>query len=132
VGELASHRGGAPGGGRGRADGCATSSNCAIRAGAFSYEVGGVPVGDFLLPGFYRSAPCGTNRYSHLGRLTAPLQVADGGYISFINPADGHAWARFVTGDDVRDKDWGPQQLESQMLRERIDVLAAGYRTTAS
>jgi hypothetical protein len=96
---------------------------------AFTYEVGGVPVSDFLLPSFYRSSPRGVVGYSHLGRLTEPLQVADGGYISFVDPADEHVWQRFVRDGQVDDKDWGPQQLAAEMLRERSDNLAAQFRS---
>ena len=98
----------------------------------FSYEVGGVAVSDFLLPSFYRSTARGTSRYSFLGKLTTPLEVADGGYISFLDPADGHLWQRFVSGGQVTDKDWGPQELGSEMLRERSDILAAEFRSGTS
>lgn len=94
----------------------------------FTYEVGGVPASDFLLPSFYRSSARGTNRYSFLGRLTYPLEVADGGYITFVDPADGHVWQRFVSDGNVEDHDWGVQELGAEMLRERADVLAARFR----
>ena len=94
----------------------------------FSYEVGGVPVSDFLLPSFYRSTDRGTNRYSFLGKLTSPLEVGEGGYISFIDPADQHVWQRFVRDGQVQDNDWGVQQLAGEMLRERSDQLARRFR----
>ena len=93
----------------------------------FTYEVGGVAVSDFLLPSFYRSSSCGVNRYSHSGALTEPLQVAEGGYFSFVDPADDHIWQRYRTGGQVQDKDWGPQQLEAEMLRERVDSLSERF-----
>jgi hypothetical protein len=65
---------------------------------AFTYPVGGVELSDFLLPNFYRSSPRATAGYSHLGRLTEPLQIADGGYISFLDPADGHVWQALRPG----------------------------------
>jgi hypothetical protein len=95
---------------------------------AFSYPVGGVPVSDFLLPSFYRSSPNAVGGYSHLGRLTEPLEVADGGYISMIDPATGHLWQRFVTGGDRRDVDRGVIDLGAKMLRTRTDELAQEYR----
>jgi hypothetical protein len=94
----------------------------------FTYEIGGVPVSDFLLPSFYRSTARGTNRYSFLGKLTSPLEVADGGYISFVDPADDHVWQRFVRNGQVQDKDWGVQELGAEMLRERSDRLAERLR----
>jgi hypothetical protein len=95
---------------------------------SFTYEVAGVAVSDFLLPSFYRSSPRGTHRYSHLGALTEPLQVGEGGYICFTDPADEHVWQRFVIDGEVQDKDWGVQPPATQMLRERSDALAAAYR----
>jgi hypothetical protein len=96
----------------------------------FTYQVGGVEVSDFLLPDFYRSTNRGTHRYSFLGSLTSALEVADGGYISFVDPADGHLWQRFAVGGQFQDKDWGVQSLGGEMLRERCDSLARGHRQT--
>jgi hypothetical protein len=50
-----------------------------------SYEVGGVQLSDFLLPGWYRTSPAQHPAYSHAGGCTDPRQVADGGYVSFSN-----------------------------------------------
>lgn len=95
---------------------------------AITYQVGGVEVSDFLLPAFYRSSTHATPGYSHTGALTQPLQIADGGYISFIDPGDGHVWQRFVRDGQVSDRDWGVQDLGRDMLRERSDQLIAELR----
>jgi hypothetical protein len=95
---------------------------------AFNYEVGGVAVSDFVIPPFYRSSRRNATGYSHTGRLTEPLQVADGGYMSFLDPADGHVWQRFVRAGTVDDHDWGVQELGADMLRERSDRLAERFR----
>jgi hypothetical protein len=95
---------------------------------AFTYQVGGVELSDFLLPAFYRSSTHATPGYSHTGALTEPLQIADGGYISFIDPADGHVWQRFVRDGQVSDRDWGVQDLGHEMLRQRSDQLAIEFR----
>lgn len=94
----------------------------------FSYQIGGIEVSDFLLPDFYRSTNRGTHRYSFLGSLTSALEIAEGGYISFVDPADGHLWQRFADNGSFQDKDWGPQSLDGQMLRERCDQLARDHR----
>lgn len=94
----------------------------------FTYQVGGVEVSDFLLPTFYRSARSPVAGYSHTGNLTEPLQVAEGGYISFIDPADHHVWQRFVRDGQVSDRDWGVQDLGQDMLRQRSDDLATRFR----
>ena len=99
---------------------------------AITYQVGGVEVSDFLIPAFYRSSTRATAGYSHTGGLTEPLQLADGGYISFIDPADGHVWQRFVRDGQVSDRDWGVQDLGRDMLRQRSDQLAAEFRAASA
>lgn len=98
--------------------------------GTVADEVGGVKVSDFLAPAFYRSSTHATPGYSHTGDLTEPLQIADGGYISFLDPADGHVWQRFVRDGQVSDRDWGVQDLGGDMLRQRSDQLAAEFRAS--
>jgi hypothetical protein len=64
-----------------------------------SYEVGGVAVSDFVLPAFYRSSYlAGSGHYDVLGVLSAPLRVAEGGYISFMDPHTREWWQLFVSG----------------------------------
>jgi hypothetical protein len=96
---------------------------------ASSYAVGGVEVSDFVTPAFYRSARRAGGGFSHAGAVTGPLEVADGGYLSFLDPADGHVWQRHVhDGGRVEDRDWGVQDLGRDMLRERSDELARRLR----
>jgi hypothetical protein len=95
---------------------------------AFNYPVGGVPVSDFLLPVFYRSSKRAVAGYSHTGSLTQPLEVADGGYITFLDPETGDVWQRFVEGGRTEDKNYGPQQLGAKSLREWADDRAREYR----
>jgi hypothetical protein len=64
---------------------------------AFSYEVGGVPMSDFLVPWYYNTTSRRHTGFSFLGELDKPRQVADGGYISLMDPADGHWWQLFVS-----------------------------------
>jgi hypothetical protein len=97
--------------------------------GHTNYEVGGVALSDFLLPSFYRSSDRGTSRCSFLGTLSAPLEVAEGGYLAFVDPADQHVWQRFVRDGQVHDQDWGVQELGAEMMRERSDRLAQRFRS---
>lgn len=99
---------------------------------AFSYDVGGVAVSDFLIPAFYRSSPRNAGGYSHLGKLTEPLEVAEGGYITFLDPASGEVWQRFVHNGKTTDKNWGVQQLGAQSIREWADGKARELRQSAS
>ena len=94
----------------------------------FNYPVGGVALSDFLLPAFYRSSPGPVAAYSHTGSLTSPLEVADGGYITFIDPRNGDVWQRFVQGGQTQDINHGPQPLSEKSLREWADERAREHR----
>jgi hypothetical protein len=86
-----------------------------------TYTVGGVEVSDFILPAFYRSSSQGlAARYSYTGAITEPLEVLDGGYISFVDPATGHLWQRFVNGQ-VWDIDRTEEAQQGLSLRELAD-----------
>jgi hypothetical protein len=60
----------------------------------FSYSVDGIEVSDFVLPAYYGprrwnyagKPPGGHERYSFTGAVAAPLSLARGGYLSFVDP----------------------------------------------
>jgi hypothetical protein len=86
------------------------------------YEVGGVPLSDFVLPAFYRSTERGSlAAYSHTGSVTEPLQILDGGYISFIDPATGRMWQRFVKAGQNEDVELPAPGGRVLNLREHFD-----------
>jgi len=75
---------------------------------AFTYDVLGVPVSDFVLPGYYGSKrlsgwadPGG----SFLGKVH-PLEVARGGYLSW-RTATGEWWQRTFFGSNPADRSLG-------------------------
>jgi hypothetical protein len=93
------------------------------------YEVGGVPLSDFVLPSFYRSTPRGSlAAYSHTGAVTEPLQILDGGYISFVDPATEEIWQRFVEGGESKDVKLEPPAGRLLNLREFCDEQSRAYR----
>jgi hypothetical protein len=96
---------------------------------ATSYEVGGVQLSDFLLPGWYRTSPAKSVAYSHAGGCTDPRQVADGGYVSFSNPSS-HEWYQvFNQGGKLQVSDLGKFDKSSYgSLREWTDYSAREYR----
>jgi hypothetical protein len=90
-----------------------------------SCEVAGVPVSDFLLPWFCRSsARATTTGYRHTGAIEEPLEILDGGYISFLDPETRHMWQRFVRDGEATDIDRGPVPDGTLSLREWVDTLA--------
>lgn len=64
-----------------------------------TYTVDGVLVSNFVLPAFYDAAPQSGVKYDFLGRLTAPMTMDAGGYMSFEDDAGN--WTQ-VFGERVR------------------------------
>jgi hypothetical protein len=52
------------------------------------YPVNGVPVADFYCPRYFDPVGLDRSRYSFTGALERPLQILEGGYLSWIDPAD--------------------------------------------
>jgi hypothetical protein len=93
------------------------------------YEVGGVEVSDFILPSFYRSSPRGSlAAYSHTGAVAEPLQILDGGYISFEDPTSGDIWQRFVVKGKNVDRQLQPPAGRLLNLREFCDEHARDFK----
>src|SRR5262245_1036494 len=59
---------------------------------SFSYLIDGVVVSDFYLPTYFEPVINDRVRYSFTGACERPLDVRNGGYLSWRNPADGHWW----------------------------------------
>jgi hypothetical protein len=55
---------------------------------AMWYPVNGVPVSDFYTPRYFDPVGVDRSRYSFTGELEYPLQILDGGYLSWIDPED--------------------------------------------
>jgi hypothetical protein len=55
---------------------------------AMWYPVNGVPVADFYTPRFFDPVEVDRSRYSFTGAIERPLQILDGGYLSWIDPED--------------------------------------------
>jgi hypothetical protein len=52
------------------------------------YPVNGVPVSDFFTPRYFDPVRVDRSRYSFTGALKFPLEIMDGGYLSWIDPKD--------------------------------------------
>jgi hypothetical protein len=59
----------------------------AVEADALAYEIDGVLVSDFITPSWFE--PAQADRMDFKRRISRPLQLASGGYISVLNPAGG-------------------------------------------
>ncbi|MEN3281018.1 MAG: hypothetical protein V7607_2158 [Solirubrobacteraceae bacterium] len=52
------------------------------------YPVNGVPVSDFYTPQYFEPVSIDGFRYSFTGRLQHPLDILEGGYLTWIDPRD--------------------------------------------
>lgn len=99
---------------------------------AFSYAIDGVSVSDFLLPAYYDAAVVSGKHYSFLNKLTKPYVVADGGYISWLDPSNNH-WYQETNFGQIVVSDLG---LNSELikgfksLREAVDAHSLKNHTT--
>jgi hypothetical protein len=62
------------------------------------YPVNGVPVSDFYTPRYFDPVAVDRSRYSFTGALEYPLQILDGGYLSWIDPEDSGLY-QLAAGD---------------------------------
>lgn len=76
-------------------------------AAAYAYRIDGVVVSDFYTPAFFDPAPRRGHRYSHTGAITAPLQVLEGGYLSWQDPVTRHWWQQVWFGSQPSFRDLG-------------------------
>jgi hypothetical protein len=65
---------------------------------AMWYPVNGVPVSDFYTPRYLDPVRVDRSRYSYTGALEYPLQILEGGYLSWIDPADSGLY-QLAAGD---------------------------------
>jgi hypothetical protein len=76
-------------------------------AAKFGYTVNGVLVSDFYTQHFFDPVQSDGVRYSFTGSITKPVQVLDGGYISWWDPESKHVFQLFVSGNKQSIKDRG-------------------------
>ena len=52
------------------------------------YPVNGVPVADFYTPHYFDPVRTEGTRYSFTGEIERPLQILEGGYVTYLDPRD--------------------------------------------
>lgn len=96
---------------------------------ATSYQVGGVPMSDFLYHSWWRSTANAPWGYSRAGGCTTAREVAEGGYVSFANPLTEEWYQCFVQDGQMSIQDIGKFNAEEfGSLREFTDHHARQYR----
>jgi hypothetical protein len=95
-----------------------------------SYLIGSNYVSDFLLPSWYFKSPIKNFIYSHEGGCTDPRQVANGGYVSFANPAN--VWYQvFNENGQLSVQNLGTfDASKNRSIREWTDLKAREYRAS--
>ena len=97
-------------------------------AAKYGYTVNGVLVSDFYTPRFFDPVQSSGVRYSYSGAITKPLQVLDGGYMSWWDPQSKHVFQLFVTGTQKEIKDRGPLPAGFGTLRSFSDKFTNQHR----
>ena len=68
----------------------------------WSYDIQNVAVSDFITPEYYNAHAAAGTSMDYLGRLSTPLEVPRGCYISWIDPADRRWHQKTPDGSFVR------------------------------
>lgn len=68
----------------------------------YAYNIGGVLVSDFVTPAWFEIyAPYSSNKFSFLDKVTAPFQLATGGYIGIFDIPNTIGWTQDVLGAKI-------------------------------
>lgn len=109
---------------------------------AFTYRINGVVVSDFYLPSFFDPVNNPRVRCSFTGGVTRPLEVVEGGYLSWRDPATRHWWQQrwfgtpgptfhdlgVITGEgNESPRRW----LDKQVMSDRPDAVTGAAEGTA-
>ena len=94
----------------------------------FGYTVNGILCSDFYTPHFFDPVKADGVRYSFTGAIKQPMQVLDGGYISWWDPNSKHVFQMFVTGKKKDIQDRGPLPAGFGTLRSFSDRFTNQHR----
>lgn len=97
-------------------------------AAKYGYTANGVLVSDFYTPHFFDPVVGPGVRYSFTGAITEPLEVLDGGYVSWWDPNTKHVFQEFVSGSKRTVKDQGPLPKGFSTLRTFTDSITNKLR----
>ena len=67
----------------------------------FAYRINDILVSDFYTPQFFDAGEEEGVRYDQTGAIRQPLEVLEGGYISWLDEDTGHWWQRTRFGQDA-------------------------------
>jgi hypothetical protein len=99
-----------------------------IESAQYGYSVNGILLSDFYTPRFFDPVAAGGVQYSFSGAITHPLQVLDGGYMSWWDPITAHVFQVFVNGAKKQFVDRGPVPAGFGTLRSFADSFTNAHR----
>ena len=87
------------------------------------YPVNGVPVSDFYCPRYFDPVLPDRDRYSFTGAIERPLQILEGGYLTWIDPGDS-ALYHLAAGDAAETQlaDLDDLKYSTAALRTIVDT----------
>ncbi|HKO57313.1 MAG TPA: hypothetical protein VJ276_15670 [Thermoanaerobaculia bacterium] len=97
-------------------------------AAQFGYTVNGVLVSDFYTPSFFDPIASTGVRYSFNGKITAPRQVLEGGYISWRDPISTHVFQLQVRNGSRDFRDLGALPGGFKSMRAFADRYSSEFR----
>lgn len=96
----------------------------------FGYKIDGVLLSNFYYPAFFDLTKRADTKYDHLGWLTEPRKLLNGGYISWKN-ASGEWWQAFMVEGKLIIKKLGDQTPLTTADKQTVWVVAGIIGGTA-
>jgi hypothetical protein len=93
-----------------------------------AYTVNSVMVSDFYTQRYFDPVKSSAVRYSFRGKIRGPLEVLDGGYLSWFDPNTRHLFQLQVDGTKKNIVDQGAVPFDVQSLRAFSDRVSADRR----
>jgi hypothetical protein len=93
-----------------------------------AYAINGVMVSDFYTPNYFDPVAAPQVRYSYSGKITQPLQVLPGGYLSWFAD-DGQIYQALADGSGaVSFRNFPTSDRAGRPLREFVDSLTPDHQ----
>lgn len=94
-----------------------------------SYQKGGVPVSDFVLPNWYDEKFTKGTRYTFRGNIDHPMRLIPGGYYSFVDIHNVWWQQTWFGGPEPMFRKLGQKEDQVSSNREWIDKLTREFKS---
>jgi hypothetical protein len=89
----------------------------------YAYSINGIIVSDFYTPHFFDPLVSPGVRYSFSGKITKPLEVLPGGYLSWYDPKSKQWWQATYFGANITYRKLQGMKSKKGSLRSKVDKL---------